>query len=96
MQTMLEELTNERVSDGQDTHWNAIACQEGGEVIGEIVAVVVEQRVSLWCIYLAHVPQILISNVLWNLCDSADRRHCVRFSKQLPSSSDSKDLGVLK
>jgi hypothetical protein len=33
---------NERATNGLDTHWNAIACQEGREVIGEIVAVVVE------------------------------------------------------
>ena len=59
----------------------ACTSQEVREVVGEVVAVVMEQRVGLRCINLAHVPQVLISDVSGNLCipeHSAQQSKCLQ------------------
>lgn len=53
--------------EGAGAYRNARPRQEGGKVIGEVVAVVVEEGVRLWGVDFSHVAQIFIPYILWDL-----------------------------
>ncbi len=48
------------------SYWYARPCEKGGEVIGEVVAVPVEQRVGCCCVCHAQALQVLIAAVSWD------------------------------
>lgn len=55
--------------EGAGAYRNAGPRQEGGKVIGEVVAVVVEEGVRLWGVDFSHVAQVLIPYILGDLGD---------------------------
>ena len=84
------------------SYWYARPCEKGGEVIGEVVAVPVEQRVGCCCVSHAQALQVLIAAVSWNPGGPAKQdwpngsKPTARSEEKLPGlHADTSDTSVL-